>query len=244
VRLASVELDRAVEGAIGLVLLTVALAWTAFVLLRRWRAGRAARTDDPGVPALARFADIETSDPDTFGGGAPAARVGRREDTVTYGYLAVAEEYADPHSGASWCTLTVSLPGRVPFLVLDHWQALGRPNVPQPAPLRPRLKDTTFDSAYVIGVEEPETAARVLGPAARQVLLDEPVQRLSLRGSTLLLRTFDGARLDDPQIAAMSAFVARFLAATPSFVRTAMAASGPLRRDAPLPEGLYGPDEA
>src|SRR3954471_13038593 len=90
VRLASVELDRAVEGAIGLVLLTVALAWTAFVLLRRWRARRAARTEDPGVPALARFAGIETSDPDTFGGGAPAARVGRREDTVTYGYLAVA----------------------------------------------------------------------------------------------------------------------------------------------------------
>jgi hypothetical protein len=243
-RLASVELDRAVEGAIGLLLLTVALSLTAVVVLRRWRARRDARTEDPGVPALARFADIETSDPGAFGGGAPAARVRRRKDTVTYGYLAVAEEHADPHSDAAWCTLTVSLPGRVPFLVLDHWQAIGQPNVPQHAPLRPRLKDAAFDSAYVIGVDDPETPARVLIPAARQVLLAEPVQRLSLRGSTMLVRTFDGTRLDDAQTAAMNAFAARFLAATPSFVRTSLAASGPLRRDDPLPEGLYGPDDA
>lgn len=243
-RLASVELDRAVEGAVGLVLLTVALGWAAVLLHRRWRAGRDARTEDPGVPALARFADIETSDPASFGGGAPAARTRRRKDTVTYGYLAVAEEHADPHSGAAWCTLTVSLPGRVPFLVLDHWQAVGQPNVPHHAPLRPRLRDAAFDSAYVIGVDDSETAARVLVPAARRVLLEEPVQRLSLRGSTMLVRTFDGARLDDAQLASLRAFAARLLAATPSFVRTSLAASGPSRRDEPLPEGLYGPDES
>ena len=243
-QLASVELDRAVEGAIGVVLLTVALSWATVILLGRWRARRDANAVDPGVPALARFADIETSDPAAFGGGAPAARVRRRRDTVTYGYLAVAEEYTDPHSDAGWCTLTVSLPGRVPFLAVDHWQAVGRPHVPQQAPLRPRVKDPAFDAAYVVGVEDPDIVERVLSPAARQVLLDEPVQRLSLRGSTMLLRTSDGVRLDDARIAALSALAARFLSATPSFVQSTMAAAGPLRRDDPLPQGLYGPDQA
>jgi hypothetical protein len=240
-RLASIELERVVEGAVGLLLLAVALGWAAALVGRRWQARRAAAAADPGVPALARF-DTEIRDAPIFGGGALAAQVRRRMDTVAYGYLAVAEEYVDAGTGASWCTLTVSLPGRVPFLVADHWQALGQPGVPLEAPLRPRLHDPSFDSAYVIGAEEPGVAERVLTPLTRQVLLREPLQRLAMRGSVLLLRTFDGARLDEQQIAALGGVAARFLSSTPSFVQSSMAVSGPLRAGDPLPEGLYGPD--
>lgn len=237
------EFERAVEGAVGGLLVAAALVFGGLLVLRRWRSGRAVLRTDPGVPALARFTDLETDDPAIFGGGARSARTRHRRDCVVYGYPAAVEEYADAATGAPWCTLTVSLPGQVPFLVADHWQAVGQPGVPHEAPLRPRLGDASFDSAYVIGVREPDVAERVLPPAARAALLDRPVQRLVLQGSVLMVRTFDGARLDDPVVAGLGDVVARFLASTPSFVRSAMAVSGPLRPAAPLPEGLYGPDQ-
>jgi hypothetical protein len=135
----------------------------------------------------------------------------------------------------------VSLPGRVPFLVVDHWQAVGQPGVPHPAPLRPRLGDPSFDSAYVIGARDADVPARVLAPGARAVLLEAPVQRLVLQGSIVMVRTFDGAELDDATVDWLADAVARFLAATPSFVQSSLAVSGGRRPDAPLPEGLYGP---
>jgi len=241
VLLAGVEPDRAIEGALGVLLVAAALIFAAVVLLRRWRARRAAKQVVPPVPALARFADVETTDPSVFGGGAIAARTRRRRDDVVYGYPAAVEEFRDANSAASWCTLSVSLPGRVPFLVLDHWQAVGQPGVPQAAPLRPRLGDSAFDSAYVIGVQDADVASRVLGPGARTVLLETPVQRLVLQGSIVMVRTFDGDELSDALVERLGAVVARFLAATPSFVQTSMVVSGARRPDAPLPEGLYGP---
>ena len=241
--LAAIEFERAAEGVVGGLLVAAALGLGGLVLLRRWRSRRAVKRTDPGVPALARFTDVETDDPAIFGGGARTARTRRRHDCVVYGYPAAAEEYVDAATGAPWCTLTISLPGRVPFLVADHWQAVGRPGVPHEAPLRPRLDDPSFDSAYVIGAREADVAERVLTPAARAVLLERPVQRLVLQGSLLMVRTFDGARLDDPAVVDLGEVIARFLAATPSFVRSAMAASGGLRPDTPLPEGLYGPDQ-
>jgi hypothetical protein len=242
-RVAALEGVRVVEGAVGGVLLAVVLSVFAVSGLRRWMRLRRARTADPGTPALARFVDAETQDWTAFGGGARVARVRRRRDTVTYGYLAVAEEFVDPEGGAPWCTLTVTLPGRVPFLVADNAAAAGRPGVPMEAPHRTPVGDPSFDAAYVVGAAEPDLPERVLSPAARKVLLASPVQRLMLRESELLLRTFDGVTLDEATIERLDTVAARLLASTPSFVQSTLAASGPVRKDDPLPEGLYGPGE-
>jgi hypothetical protein len=242
VRQASVEVVRVVEGAVGVLLLAAVLSVIAVSLLRRWAARRRLKNFDPGVPALARFADTESHDTIGFGGGAGVARVQQRRDTVVYGYLAVVEEYVGVNSGSTWCTLTVSLPGRVPLLVVDNNLAVGRPGVPFEAPHRTRVGDPTFDTAYIVGAGEPEVAERVLGAAARAVLLEQPVQRLMLHDSKMLLRTFDGVSLDRSRIESLNATATRFLSSTPSFVRSALAVSGPMRADEPLPEGLYGPD--
>jgi len=87
---------------------------------------------------------------------------------------------------------------------------------------------------------EPCRTSRCTG--ARTVLLETPVQRLVLQGSIVMVRTFDGDELSDALVERLGAVVARFLAATPSFVQTSMVVSGARRPDAPLPEGLYGPD--
>jgi hypothetical protein len=212
----------------------------------RWLRERRHTNDDPGTPALARFVDTETTDPKTFGGGAWSARVRRRRDTVTYGYLAVAEEYASEDSGGRWCTLAVTLPGRVPFLVADNRAATGRTGVPMDARHRVLLDDPPFDATYMVGAADVDRVSRVLTPAAREVLLRSPVQRLMLHESQLLLRTFDGSTLDDGMIESLDAIAARFLSSTPSFVATgrepATASAGGSPSDAPLPEGFYGPD--
>jgi hypothetical protein len=242
---AGVEVTRVVEGVLAGVLLVVVLG-IAVVHSLRWLRARRHQHDDPGKPALARFVDSETTDPKTFGGGAWSARVRRRHDTVTYGYLGVAEEYTSDDSGGRWCTLTVNLPGRVPFLVADNRAASGRTGVPMEAPRRVTLDDPPFDATYVVGAAEAEHAPRILGPAARDVLLRAPVQRLILHESQLLLRTFDGVALDDEVIGWLDGIAARFLASTPSFVTSGRAPAAPsgslLSGDAPLPEGLYGPD--
>ena len=242
-RQASVEFVRVVEGAVGVLLLAVVLSVIAVSVLRRWAARRRERNADPGVPALARFADTESHDTISFGGGAGVARVQQRRDTVVHGYLAVAEEYADVHGDRTWCTLTVTLPGRVPLLVVDNSTAVGRFGVPFEAPHRSEVDDPSFAAAYVVGAGEPEVADQVLGPAARAVLLEEQVQRLMLHDSTLLLRTFDGVTLDRSRIESLNAMATRFLSSTPSFVRSPLAVSGPVRGTEPLPQGLYGPDE-
>jgi hypothetical protein len=241
---AGVEIERIAEGVIGGVILAVVIV-VVTVQTVRWIKRRPA-PHEPGVPALARFVDSATTDASAFGGGAWSARVRRRRDTVTYGYLGVAEEYFSEDSGGRWCTLTVNLPGRVPFLVADNRAATGRTGVPMQAPHRISLDDPPFDATYLIGTDEPDAVPRVLSPGARDVLLRAPVQRLSLNDSQLQLRTFDGVVLDDDLIGWLDAIAARFLASTPSFVRAAKApaaSSGAvLAAGAPLPEGFYGPN--
>lgn len=240
---ADVEISRVVAGAVGGVVVAVALAILTVQGMRWWRQRRRAR--DPGTPALARFVDTENTDVTAFGGGAWSARVCRRRDTVTYGYLAVAEEYLSADTGGRWCTLAVTLPGRVPFLVADNRAAAGRVGVPMDAPHRALLDDPPFDVTYVVGAADPDTVTRVFRPAAREVLLRAPVQRLLLCDSRLLLRTFDGVTLSEQVIEALDGIAARFLASTPSFVTATRA---PVRSSAglpdssdPLPEGFYGP---
>lgn len=241
---AEVEVSRVVEGAVGAVVIAALLAILA-VQLRRWARQRRLAHETPGHPALARFVDSETTDATTFGGGAWSARVRQRLDTVTYGYLAVAEEYVSADTGGSWCTLTVTLPGRVPVLVVDNRTASGRVGVPMDMPHRAQLDDPPFDATYVVGAAAPDTIGRVLTPAAREVLLRAPVQRLMLHDNQLLLRTLDGVSFTEQLIEALDAIAARFLASTPSFV---IAARAPVRSPSgapdaaePLPEGFYGP---
>jgi hypothetical protein len=236
---------RVVQGAVGGVVVAAVLAILA-IQLSRWLKKRRSEQDEPGTPALSRFADIENTDATTFGGGAWSARIRERRDTVTYGYLAVAEEYASDDTGGRWCTLTVTLPGRVPFVVADNRAATGRSGVPMEMPARTTLDDPPFDATYTVGAGEPESISRVLSPGARDVLLRAPVQRLMLHETQLLLRTFDGVTLDDQVIESLDSIAARFLAATPSFVSAARAPAGApgllSDSDAPLPPGFYGPD--
>jgi hypothetical protein len=246
VPIAAVDGARIVEGVVGALLVLAALVIAGIGAVRWRRQRRAAAAEDPGVRALARFVDVTLNDPTSFGGGATAARVRRRRDTVTYGYLAVAEEYVGT-DGQTWCTLTVTLPGRVPFLVADNRAAEGRPHVPMAAPHQGRVDEPSFDSVYLVGAEEPWVIARILGPAAVQkVLLDNPIQRLMLRESSVMLRTFDGVRLDEAMIAALGGQAERFLSTAPAFVTSSRAAAGnptpPEAGQLPLPPGFYGPD--
>ncbi|MDT4902988.1 MAG: hypothetical protein QOH52_1004 [Pseudonocardiales bacterium] len=242
--LAAVDAVRVVEGIVGAALVVAALA-VAIVALVRWRRQRE-QAPEVGEHALARFIDVTLTDPPTFGGGASAARIRRRRDTVTYGYLAVAEEHVSTDGGAPWCTLIVTLPGRVPFLVADNRAVIGRPHARLDAPHFAELDDPAFDATYAVGAEEPWLIPRVLAPAARAVLLTNPVQRLMLRETSVLLRTFDGVGLDDATIAWLDAVAEQFLSSTPSFITSTRAAAGnptpPEHSDLPLPQGFYGPD--
>lgn len=240
----AIQVLQVAEGAVGGVVLGALLAIASLQLARWWKRRRAS-DGDLGTPALARFIDTESTDPPSFGGGAWSARVIQRRDTVTYGYLAVAEEYASADTGGRWCALVVNLPGRVPFLVADNRAAAGRVGVPLDTPARETLDDPPFDATYVVGAEDVETIRRVLTPGAREVLVRAPVQRLMLHESRLMLRTFDGVMLDDHVIQALDGVAARFLTSTPSFVTPARApAHSPGRphdAEEPLPEGFYGP---
>ena len=243
-QLVAIEVLQVAEGAVGCVVLGALLAIASLQLTRWWKRRK---TVDPtvGTPALARFIDTDSTDPNSFGGGAWSARAIQRRDTVTYGYLAVVEEYASADTGGRWCTLTVSLPGRVPFLVVDNRAATGRVGVPIDMPAGGSLDDPPFDATYIVGAEDAETIPRVLTDSAREVLVRAPVQRLMLHETHLLLRTFDGVLLDDELIQALDGVAARFLASTPSFVTAARApvrsSGAPAEEREPLPEGFYGP---
>lgn len=138
----------------------------------------------------------------------------------------MAEEYVGTAGGAPWCTLTVTLPGRVPFLVADNDAANGRSHVPMEAPHFAELDDPPFDATYAVGGEETWLIQRVLTPSVRALLVANPVQRLMLRESLVLVRTFDGVELDDDMIAWLTAAAQTFLSSTPAFTTPMRAAAG------------------
>lgn len=234
---------RVAEGIFGAVLILGALI-AAGIGLARWAGSRRTIETPAGRKTLARFADAELTDPASFGGGAQSARLLRRQDTVAYGYLAVAEEYRGD-DGRTWCTLTVSLPGRVPLLVADNRDALGRPGVPMPAPYHRELGAADFDAAYLAGAEAPWVISRVFGPVeVQRAMLSSPVQRLMLRDSGVMLRSFDGATLDDTMIVLLTGVAEQILSSAPSVL---VSGRTPGRNEparpavAPLQPGFYGP---
>ncbi len=242
-QLAAVDGLRVTEGVVGGVLILVA-AIAAAVMFARWLRVRRPAEETPRVETLSRFGDVVLTDPTTFGGGATSAKVLRRQDTVAYGYLAVADEY-EGDDGTHWCTLTVSLPGRVPLLVADNRAAQGRPHVPMTTPSHRALDSAAFDAAYVAGAEEPWVISRVFGPPeVQRAMLASPVQRLMLRDSRVMLRTFDGATLDDTMIVWLTGVAEQILSSAPSVL---VAGRTPARNEparqavAPLQPGFYGP---
>ncbi len=236
---------RVLEGTLGVAMIALVLGYAIGLLIRRHRT-RVREQEELGVPALARFVDIELTDPGSFGGGAPAARLTRRRDTVAYGYLAVVEEYVGPDALRPWCLLTVSLPGRVPFLVADNRDAFGRPDVPMPAPSRGELDDPGFDAHYAVGAEEEHLIARLMTGRVRSALVASSLQRLMLRDSSLYLRSADGVALDDDSMAWLTSVAEDVLSAMPAFLISMRAAAGarvpPARGEQPLPRGFYGLD--
>lgn len=182
---------------------------------------------------LARFNGVVTGDARTFGAGAAQAEVRYRAETVAHGYLAVLDSYVDPVTGATWCTLTVTLPARVPTLTIDHRAALGRPGVPACGAHVLLTGGRDFDAAYLVTADDPAVVSLV-SPGVQQVLLGHPVQRLALHGAGLALRTFDGAQPSGEVTAWLERVAAAVLGALPAFV-TPMGTRT-------FPPGLYGPN--
>ena len=228
----AIDGGRIAEAAVGAAVV-LALAVICVLQYRAWHK----RRNEPQLPSIAElvsFAPVILTDPLLFGGGAVAAAQRQRHDTVAYGYLSVAEEFAPADGGPPWCTLTVSLPGQVPLISVDRGAT--------PAGLVPVLTgDSAFDSVYRVSAGTDAThVAVVLTPAARAVLQRGGLQRLMLRDSELLARTPDGTTLAPNVRTDLARVVEAFLAATPSFVtRGVLDPSG-----APLPPGLYGVDGA
>jgi hypothetical protein len=238
--LLAVDGERIGEAAAGGIFV-LALLGLALIQWRVWRARKREGFDPPGIPALARSGPILISDPLAFGGGAAKAELRRRRDTVAYGYLAVLDHFSTPDGAREWYTLTVNLPGRVPFLSVD------RAGTPGPAgATRVTIGDDEFDPQFTVWAAESQTVADVLVPQARSVLVDAPIQRLMLREAQLLLRTPDGASPLPNTTADLVQTAAAFLESTPSFVTHDFAGRPVVVADsaAPLPPGLYGLDEA
>lgn len=240
--LAEVDAARVVMGAAGVVLVIVVVVLAAFQVMRWLRERRAAEPLPGEIHALARV-NAKILDPFIFGGGAESAHVRRRRDTVAYGFPAAIEEYSAALDGHPWLTLTVMLPGRAPFLSIDHERALAGVVGGTAVPLR----DAEFDAQYTATAVHPEVVPAVITRAVRQVLLQSPVQRLMLRESMLIVRSFAGVRLSEATAEWMTDIAADFLKSTPSFIKHDMAGR-PLvlaaaSANQPLQPGFYGPDE-
>ena len=196
---------------------------------------------------LSRSSAAPVNNPLTFGGGAMSAAPTNRRETVTYGYLAVAEEYVSLDSGAAWSVLSVTLPGWAPYLVVDHESALGRPGVPPAGGETIATGDPAFDATFTVVSVEADVVTHVLTDAVRRLLEHYPLQRVSLSGRTLLLRTFDHNQLTDTVLTGLNLAASDVLATAPAFVMDrrppvgAVAISLP-RTTEPMRQGFYGSD--
>lgn len=221
-------------------LVVVGLVVLVLIEQRRRRVTDRLMQAPPDPERLSRFTGALLRDPSVFGGGATGAWVGLRRETVAYGYLAVAEEYMAADSVDTWCTLTITLPGALPYVVADHRAALGRPGVPAPGATTVPTGDPVFDGAFTVAADDPHEAGRVLVPGVRRALVLHGMQRLALRGRALLLRTTDQCRLDDATLARLTSAATEILASAPSFVQAAGIGPGAGRGERPLPPGFYG----
>ena len=128
---------------------------------------------------------------------------------------------------------------------MDHRTAVGRPGVPPAAGQQIPTGDRDFDELFVVVSAEPAVVARVLTPAVRELLAHFPLQRFSLSGRTMLLRTYDDNRLTDTVLQGLDMAASELLSTAPSFVMErrpmvgAVVASLPTTPD-PLPQGFYG----
>jgi len=206
------------------------------------RAAAAAVADDG---RLSRSNSAAVNDPLTFGAGAMSAEPTNRRETVAYGYLGVVEEYVGLESGTCWSVLSLTLPGWLPYLVIDHRSVMGRAGVPPAAGSAVPTGDRAFDETFVVVASEPAVVARVLTAEVRALLAHFPLQRVSLSGRTMLLRTFDDNKLTDTVVQGLDLAASDFLATAPSFVMEKrpkigeLVASLPTSPD-PVPRGFYG----
>jgi hypothetical protein len=224
-------------GVVGVVVLVTLAIFGAFQL-RGWLAARRLASEE--AAAFHHDGRLTITDPLLFGGGARAVEVRDRRDAVAYGYLAVAEEFVPVDGGAGWCTLTVNLPGRVPFLSVDRVGTVGPAGT-----TRVGLSDPEFEAVYQVHAPDSETVALILSDLVRAVLLGSSlVQRLMLREAQLLLRAPDGSALSAETVAELERVAREFLSAVPSFVTHDLTGRPLAMNAAPLPPGLYGPEEA
>ena len=241
--------EKLTAGLIGALLVIVVLVLIAQWWLRRREQRRRNASEAQRSDRLSRSSVSVVNEPLTFGGGSVTASVTNRRETVAYGYLGVVEEFQSGETGTAWSVLTVTLPGWVPYLVLDHRKAIGRPGAPAIGGQQVRIGDPVFDGHFVAVCAEPSVVQRILTPAVRTLLVQFPLQRISLSGRTLLLRTFDENPLSPTVVQGLDLAATEILSTAPSFVmdkRPALgqvAASLPTSPD-PLPEGFYGPEQA
>lgn len=229
-----------------LAVVVIGLAFGAQYVQQRQERNRksaAAAVADDG--RLSRSSSAAVNDPLTFGAGAMTAAPTSRRETVAYGYLCVAEEYMGLDTGTSWSVLSVTLPGWLPYLVVDHRSVMGRAGVPAVAGQQIPTGDPEFDQTFVVVSADAAVVSRVLTAEVRALLAHFPLQRVSLSGRTMLLRTFDDNKLTDTVMQGLDLAASDLLSTAPSFVMEKRPALGKLLESLPttpaaLPRGFYG----
>ena len=242
--------DTSAHLIVYIILGGAAVAILAVLLYQYYRRRRAdARRRAAAAAAedgrLSRSSPATITDPLTFGAGAMSAGATNRRETVAYGYLAVAEEYVGLETNTTWSVLSVTLPGWLPYLVVDHASAKGRPGVPAAAGHPVPTGDRTFDEVFLVVAGEPAVVKRVLTAQVRGLLAHFPLQRVSLSGKTLLLRTFDDNPLTDTVTQGLLLAATELLSTAPSFVMAKRPSLGELVASLPtgpepLKPGFYG----
>jgi len=231
---------------LGLAVIAIAVAvGMQYYRRRQEEARKAAASAVAEDGRLSRSSSAVVIDPITFGAGSMTATPTNRRETVAYGYLGVAEEYVGMETGATWSVLSVTLPGWLPYLVVDHRSVVGRAGVPAAAGSPVPTGDRAFDEVFVAVTSEPAVVTRVLTDEVRGLLAHFPLQRVSLSGRTMLLRTFDDNKLTDTVLQGLDLAASELLSTAPSFVMEKRPKMGELLASLPtspepVPRGFYG----